>query len=273
MKKGINILSLPGHVKIEDAFSIVSRAGFDGIELYLDIDAKGTVKFTNSPDMDVDKVKALSEKYKLKVTGFVTDALWANPLTSCDPETRKRGQSAVKVLIDYAEIFGADTILVVPGSVSADCPYDEAYDNALESLKILAPYAESKKVAIGVENVWNRFLLSPLEARDFIDKINSPYVGAYFDIGNVVVSGFPEQWIKILGKRIKKLHAKGFRGGYQNGAFVNLLEGDINWHRVTAALKAIGYNDYITAELNAYGEFPEELAKETSAAFDAINRL
>lgn len=277
MKKGINLYAVPGRYSYDEAFEMISRAGFDGVELNMEANPREDGKVSihiNSTDKELNEIKKLAEKYNLEITSFVTPLLWSYPLTSNDYEIREKGKDMVKKLIDYAAFFGSDTVLVVPGAVTENIHYDDAYSNALIALKQLKLYAEEKKVNIGVENVWNKFLLSPLEMRSFIDDIDSQYVGAYFDIGNVVVNGFPEQWIKILGKRIKKLHAKGFKTSVGNiTGFVNLLEGDISWKNVMNEAKKAGYDDYITAELDAYQNFPFNLLKETSEAFDSIYKL
>ena len=139
----------------------------------------------------------------------------------------------------------------------------------------LAGFAESKKISIGIENVWNKFLLSPLEMRSFIDSIGSDYVGAYLDVGNVVYSGYPEQWVKILGKRIKKVHFKDYRREVGNVAgFVDLLSGDINYPAVITELKKIGYESFVSAEMIPpapfYKHYPEQLIFNTSGAMDRI---
>jgi len=157
-----------------------------------------------------------------------------------------------------------------PGSEIVD--YDVAYDRCLEALKELAPVAEEYQVELCIENVWNKFLLSPLEMRDLIDKVNSPWVGSYFDVGNVLYCGYPEQWIKILGKRIRKVHFKDFKRsvGTLDG-FGDLLSGDVNWKNVRAALEKNGYDGWVTAEmLPPYAQYPETILYNTS---NAMNRI
>jgi hexulose-6-phosphate isomerase len=132
--------------------------------------------------------------------------------------------------------------------------------------------AEATKVSICLENVWNKFLLSPLEMRDFIDKINSPYVGVYLDVGNVIYTGYPEHWIRILGKRIKKVHFKDFRRkvGTLEG-FVDLLAGDVNFPEVMQAFKEVGYDDYVTAEMIPnYTHYTNQIIYNTSKSMDRI---
>ena len=181
--------------------------------------------------------------------------------------------------LEVASILGADTILIVPGCVNASfapnfgiVDYDVAYELATESIKDLIPDAEKYGVVIGVENVWNKFLLSPLEMRSFIDSFDSPWVQSYFDVGNVMLTGYPEQWIKILGKRIKKVHFKEFRCnvGTLDG-FVDLLAGDVNWAAVVDALNAVGYDGWVTGEMiPAYAQHSEQIIYNTSNSIDKI---
>ena len=170
-------------------------------------------------------------------------------------------------VLQCAAALNINAILVVPGSVNEKISYDVAYYNALESCKELAPVAEELKVAIGIENVWNKLFLSPLEMRDFLDEIDSPYVGQYFDIGNVVIFGYPEQWINILGSRIKKIHLKDFkREGYQ---WPLLMEGDVNWSLVMKAIRDTGYDDFLISEVGG----DAEVHKNTSETIDKILEL
>ena len=177
-----------------------------------------------------------------------------------------------------ASWLGCDTILVVPGAVEVAfdpgevVEYDVAYDRALSALRELAPVAESLNVSIGVENVWNRFFLSPMEMADFIDKVGNEWVGAYFDVGNVLFSGYPEHWIKILNKRIKKVHFKDYRraAGDLHG-FVDILAGEVNWPAVMDQLAKIGYDNWVSAEmLPPYTHYPEAIVYNTSLAMDKI---
>jgi hexulose-6-phosphate isomerase len=147
-----------------------------------------------------------------------------------------------------------------------------AIGRVAEAMKELVPVAEKNKVAIGIENVWNKMFLSPLEVCDFVDKFGSEYLGWFFDIGNIMLTGMPEQWIRLLGKRIKKVHAKDYRRtvGTLDG-FVDLLEGDVNWPEVMKALREVGYDDYLIAEMiPGYRFAPETRLANTSLALDKI---
>ena len=169
-------------------------------------------------------------------------------------------------MLEVASWLKVNTILVVPGAVDVIfdptrpvVSYEVVYQRAQESLKKLVPLAEKFKVNIAIENVWNKFLLSPLEMRHFVDEFDSEYLGVYFDVGNVILYGYPEQWIKILGKRIKKVHFKDFKREIGTLAgFVNLLYGDVNWPAVIKALQDVQYDDYVIAEL-----FPPQYYSES----------
>jgi len=263
MKKAISAWCFPGK-SIKDILIETKNAGYDGIELTLE--ETGETGLEATPEKWAE-IRAEADKLGLAIPSVATGLLWAYPLTSGDEEIREKGIKVVEKQIDMAAALGADTILVIPGAVGV-CfipdfkvvPYEVAYERAFSAIMRLKEKAEVKKIHIGLENVWNMFLLSPLEMRDFVDKINSPYVGVYFDVGNVVATGFPEQWIRILGKRIRKVHFKDYRisaGGIDG--FVDLLSGDVNWPAVMEAFKEIGYDDWATAEMiPPYVHYPEQ---------------
>lgn len=279
MIKGISIWSFPSDMDIPDCIKLAKRAGFEGIELALN--ENGPLSLESHAD-EIISYRKIAEKEGIQISSLATGLYWTYSLTSANEEIRQKAQSIMKKQLDTAALLGVDTILVVPGAVGVDfipgcevVDYDVAYERALESIIGLAKYAEQKKVNIGLENVWNKFLLSPLEMRSFIDNANSDYVGAYLDVGNVVYAGYPEQWVKILGKRIKKVHFKDYRrdaGGVSG--FVDLLSGDVNYPAVIAQLKNIGYCSFVTAEMIPpvpfYKYYPEQLIYNTSNSMDRI---
>jgi len=262
-------------MKIIDCMKIAKDAGFEGIELALNETGEMGL---NSSEEEVLKYKNAASQIGIEISSLATGLYWSYPLTSNNKDTREKAKNIVKKQLKNAAILGVDTILVIPGAVGVDfipgfevVDYDIAYNRSLEEIKELAYYAESKKVSIGLENVWNKFLLSPLEMRDFIDKINSPFVGAYFDVGNVIYSGYPEHWIKILGNRIKKVHFKDYRRDVGNlFGFVDLLSGDVNYPAVVKELQNIGYDSFVTAEMTPYKYYKEQLIYTTSLAMDKI---
>ncbi|NLN41053.1 MAG: sugar phosphate isomerase/epimerase [Clostridiales bacterium] len=275
MKKGINIWSFRGGLSAREYINMAKDAGYDGIEFALD--ETGVITLESSDD-EIREIKRIAEGEGLDTPSLASGLYWKYPLTSSNEEIRKKSMDIVKKQLDAAALLGADTILVVPGLVGADfipgcevTEYDVAYDRSLEALTQLKEYAEKVKVNIGLENVWNKFLLSPLEMRDYIDKIDSPYVGAYFDVGNVVYSGYPEHWIKILGSRIKKVHFKDFKARVGNiNGFVDLLSGDVNYPGVMEQLEKVGYDDYVIAEMGIYKNYPDQTIYTTSIAMDRI---
>jgi L-ribulose-5-phosphate 3-epimerase len=276
MKKGINIWSFPSNLKIKDCIALAKKAGFDSIELALN--DKGDLSLESSIE-EVNGYRSFADEIGIELSSLATGLYWGTSLTSDSEETRKRAEQILHKQIDFAAALGVDSILVVPGAVGVDfipdfqiVPYDIVYDRALVVLKKFATYAEEKKISIGLENVWNKFLLSPIEMRDFIDKVNSPFVGAYLDVGNVILTGYPEQWIKILGNRIKKVHFKDFRRsvGTING-FVDLLAGDVDFKAVCEALDSIGYDGHVTAEMIPnYGQYTDQIIYNTSDSMDRI---
>ena len=275
MKKGISIWSF-AESDLKTCFELAKAAGYEGVELALD--ETGAVSM-QSTEEELLAVKAMAEEVGVQLYSVASGLYWTYNYTSEKESNRERAKEITRKQLWTASVLGCDTILVVPGAVNvafeADgeiVDYDVAYERALAALKELAPYAEQMKVTIAVENVWNKFLLSPLEMRDFIDKVGSAYVGSYFDVGNVLYCGYPEQWIKILGQRIKKVHFKDYRksvGGLDG--FVDLLAGDVNYIAVKNALDKIGYTDWVTAEmLPPYTQYPETILFNTSNAMDMI---
>jgi len=276
MKKGINIWSFQDGTSISECISLAKDAGFEGIELSLNESGELGLQTT---EKEVREIQSQLEEAGLEICGLATGLYWDYSMTSESIEKREKAMDVCKKQLELAALFCVDTILVIPGAVGVDfipgsevVEYDRAYDRALEAIGKLAIDAKNNGVNIGIENVWNKFLLSPLEMKTFIDAIGSEYVGSYFDVGNTVQNGYPEHWIKILGHRIKKVHFKDYRrqaGGLHG--FVDLLAGDVNYPAVISALQDIGYNNYVTAEMiPPYTHHANQIIYNTSAAMDAI---
>ncbi|MFQ6098312.1 MAG: sugar phosphate isomerase/epimerase family protein [Armatimonadota bacterium] len=262
MKKGISQLVMrhPDLSQLE-LFRQAKAWGYDGVEaLMYD---KGDISMDAS-DEGLNRAREMAAEAGVEIVSLCPRLDFAWSLTDNDPAVRETGKNVVRALIRCAAGLGVDAFLLVPGRVGPDVSYAAAYDRAGEALADLAPFAEKMRVNIAVENVWNKFLLSPLEAARFLDEIGSKNVGWYFDIGNVVIFGFPEQWIQILGARIKRVHAKDFRR--KDYKFVPLLEGDVDWPAVMAALKAIGFDHYLTSEVGG----GDEAHPRTAEALDRI---
>ncbi|OMF32947.1 sugar phosphate isomerase/epimerase [Paenibacillus sp. FSL H8-0259] len=276
MRKGINIWSFPEGMKIAECVRLAKTAGFDGLELALNETGELSLE---TGEKEALKLKESINETGLEIAGLATGLYWSYAMTSESGANRTKAIDVCKKQLELAAVLGVDTILVIPGAVGVDfipgsevVDYDKAYDRALEAIGGLALEAAKTGVSIGIENVWNKFLLSPLEMRSFIDSVGSSYVGSYLDVGNIVHSGYPEQWIRILGHRIKKVHFKDYRreaGGLHG--FVDLLAGNVNYPAVMDALREIGYDNYVTGEMiPAYTHHPEQIIFNTSAAMDAI---
>ncbi|NOZ64177.1 MAG: sugar phosphate isomerase/epimerase [Caldiserica bacterium] len=214
MKKSINIWAFPNDYPLGKCLDLVKDAGFEGIELVVE---KGRIA-PEEKEENLEKIRKEVEKKGLSISSLATGLFWEYLLTSSDNKKRKEGERIIVRMLEIAKVLGADTILVVPGAVnipwvpgSEIVPYALALQRARESLERVVGKAEELQVNIGIENVWNRMLLSPLEFRDFIAEFGSPYLGAYFDVGNVLLTGFPEDWIRVLRDKIKKVHLKDFR--------------------------------------------------------------
>jgi hexulose-6-phosphate isomerase len=275
MKKGINIWSFPAG-SIQESLTLAKAAGFEGVELALN----GTGELSlESSEEEILAIRKMAEDMGLSLYSLSCGLCWDYRLSDDDPQIRQKAKDMIKKQIDTAKLLGADTVLVIPGVVNVEfsmpekkVAYDVVYERALETLNELKSYAEEKKIYIALENVWNKFLLSPMEMRDFIDKIGSEYVGAYLDIGNTLYCSYPEDWVRILGNRIKKVHFKDYRrqaGGLHG--FVDLLSGDVNYPEVVKALEEVGYTDWVSAEMIPnYTYYTETIIYNTSNAMDKI---
>ena len=275
MKKGINIGSFEQGKDLKSCMELAKKAGFDGIELR--IFDQGELRI-DSADEEIKAIRKTAEAVGIELKSLVSGLYWKYSFTHDSADVRQKAKETVKRHLHGASILGADTILVIPGLIdipeSAHVPYDIAYERSLEAFKELGDEAAKYKINIGLENVWNKFLLSPLEFRDFIDKTGSEYVGCYFDVGNILFIGYPEDWISILGNRIKKVHFKDYRkNAGAIGGFVDLLAGDVDFKAVMSALKKIGYDDYITAEMGTYKQYPDQILFNTAASMDRIIRF
>lgn len=273
MKKGISIWAFPNQ-EPRDCFRMAKRFGYDGIEL--SFDGNGPIS-PQSAETELMEIRKAAESHGLSLYSLASGLYWSISLTAEDPAERERAEQLVRKQLDAAAALGCDTILILPGMVSglgaADpvVPYEIVYERAQAALLRLAEYAEKKRVTIGIENVWNKFLLSPLEMRDFIDRIGSRRVAAYFDVGNVVRDGYPEQWIRILGHRIAKVHFKDYKRAIGTiSGFVELLAGDVDFAAVMRALREVGYDGWVTAEVFPSNSDFEAFLRKTSEAMDCI---
>jgi L-ribulose-5-phosphate 3-epimerase len=257
LKRGIMWGSIGIGKSIMEKFKYARDAGFEGVEVMSHLDRAEVLK--------------ASEVTGLPVASVCGELHWKYPISDPDPAVREQGVTALKLSLQDASAYGTDTVLFVPGRVSDTVTYDECWTRNVEELKKVIPLAEKLQVKIAFENVWNNFLLSPVEAATFVDLFKSSYVGFYFDCGNIMAYGWPEQWIKILNKRIARVHIKEYskkiadKQGKGAGFGVKLQEGDVSWTAVMKSLDEIGYQGWTTIEQPG-GDTPEGLA-------DLNNRL
>ena len=279
MKKSISIWSFYGDWDLKQKLQLAKDAGFEGFEI--DVSEDGPINL-DTTEAELDQIAELANEVGITLSGLATGMYWGLNPASENEETQAEARKVLDKQIRSASHLHIDTILVVPGSVGADfipdceeVPYDQAWQRAAAFIEQAVPLAEELGVNIGIENVWNKFLLSPMEMKVFIDQFDTPHVGSYFDAGNVLATGYPEQWIPILGERIKRVHFKDYRRAVGSvDGFCDLLSGDVNWPAVMSALNTAGYDGWVAAEMIPpvpfYKYAPETLIENTSRAMDKI---
>ena len=276
MRKGINIWTFRDQSDLPRCMALARAAGFEGIELAFALE-EGPINPSSTAE-DMRAIVRAAQAAGIEITSLASPVSWKYNMISDDREVRARCRELTARSLELAQALEADTVLIVPGFTGpfmagppAVRDYDVAYNRALEELSALAPVAARCGVVIGVENVWNRFLTSPIEMRGLIDQVAQPSVQAFFDVGNVLRTGYPEHWIRALGQRIKRVHFKDYKinVGTLEG-FVDLLTGDVNYPEVMAALREVGYDGWCIAEIGPRRWQPESTLEATSRAMDII---
>lgn len=229
---------LPETVSTSERFQMAKDAGFERIECP-----------TTRDPAEAQKMKDAAAAAGIKIHSVMNMDHWKYPLSSSDPAVVEKSLDGARVSLHNAKLWGADTILLVPAVVNAETSYRDAYKRSQENIRKLIPLAQELRVIVAIEEVWNKFLLSPLEFARYIDEFESPWIRSYFDVGNVVLYGYPQDWIRTLGPRIAKLHIKDFSWRKLVAKWVPLGEGDIDWHAIYAALNDIGFKGTATVEL------------------------
>lgn len=267
LKKAVMIGMVQEGSTFEDKLKILKDAGFQGVE-------------GDSPDhpWTVDEMKAAQEKVGLKVHGLVDSQHWRVYLNAPDQKAQDEAVRALETCLREGQKLGCTSILLVPGVVNSKLRYDDCWKLSQQNIRRVLPLAKETGVKIAVENVWNGFIMSPMEAARYVDELNDPMVGWHFDIGNVINFGWPDQWVRILGKRLLKLHIKDFsrkkrdEEGLWKGFGVELGQGDAGWASVMAALDEVGYStdpagNWATAEV---GGGDAKRLKQVSEQMDAL---
>jgi hexulose-6-phosphate isomerase len=242
VRKSILINMLPGKLPYAQRFALAREAGFDAIEMQ-----------TVTRDEEAAEIKEAATKAGLRIHSVMNMDHWRLPLSSSDADVVRRSVLGMETSMRNAVLWGADTVLLVPAVVDATTSYRDAYERSQRVIRErLLPAARDLKIVIAVEEVWNKFLLSPIEFARYVDELDSPWLKAYFDVGNVVLYAFPQDWIRTLGARIVKVHLKDFTIDRRNGTFAwkAIGEGDIDWIEVRRALADIKYAGYVTTEVS-----------------------
>lgn len=259
MKKGINYWAFPADktgspIGQINAMKRAKELGYDCLELTVEAEGELTGKTSREEALALRKA---ADAIGIELATVASGLAWGESPSDPDPAIRARAVESYKRSLELCSWLGAKTLLYLPGMVSA-CfvpgyapqPYELVAQRAKDAVQALLPTAQKFKVTLAIENVWNRFLLSPVEMRSFIDQFESPWVGSYFDVGNVMLYGHPDDWIRTLGKRIAAVHLKDFRVNVGNlDGFVDLLSGDVDFWSVMATLREVGYQGPYTAEI------------------------
>ena len=256
IKKGLVFDMLPEKLSYGDRFKLARDVGFEVVQVPTEPDAGKAEQIKNAADsagIHIDSVMNMDH--------------WKYPLSSSDHAMVEKSLAGMRTSLHNAKLWGADTVLLVPAVVDAKTSYHDAWQRSQKEIRGLIPLAEELKVIIAIEEVWNKFLLSPLEMAKYIDEFQSPWIKAWFDVGNVVLYGYPQDWIHTLGKRIVKVHLKDFKRKEDGYAWVNLGDGDVDWSAVRQAFIDVAYSGSVITELDG-GE--ESYLRDVSGRIDRL---
>jgi len=243
--KGLVWGMLPEDLSYVHRLKMARDAGFECVEAN-----------TTPDDREAEAIKKAADEAGIKILSVMNQAHWAHPLSSADPWVVERSMEGMRTSLRNAKLWGADAVLLVPAVLNSKTSYRDAtfyrdaWTRSQKQIRELIPLAAELKVMIAVEQVWNKFLLSPLEFAQYVDEFQSPWVKAYVDVGNMVLFGYPQDWIRTLGKRIVKVHLKDFKRVSDGYRWVNLGDGDVDWPEVRKALAEVGYSGTVIAELD-----------------------
>jgi len=243
IKKGILFSMLPANLSYGERLKVAHEIGFEVLQAP-----------TEPDESKAEELKKAADTAQIRIDSVMNMDHWKYPLSSGDPAVVEKSLAGMRTSLRNAKLWGSDVVLLVPAVLDPQTSYREAWTRSQKEIRKLLPLAEELKVVIAIEEVWNRFLLSPLEMATYIDEFQSPYVKAWFDVGNVMLYGYPQDWIRTLDKRIVKVHLKDFKRSKDSYAWVNLGEGDVDWAAVREAFAAIHYTGSATVELEAGDE-------------------
>ncbi len=238
IKKGVWMEMLPASLNYVERFKMARDVGFEVIQAP-----------TEPDERKAEEIKKAADGAKIRIDSVMNMDHWKYPLSSADPAVVEKSLAGMRTSMHNAKLWGCDAVLLVPAVLDPKTSYRDVWTRSQKQIRTLLPMAEELKVVIALEEVWNKFLLSPLEMARYIEEFHSPWIKAWFDVGNVMLYGYPQDWIRTLGKSIYKVHLKDFKrkeGGYE---WVNLGDGDVDWPAVRAAFAEIGYAGSAIVEL------------------------
>ena len=258
LKKAIMYATSVYKGSVLEKFRAVKAAGFEGVEAM--------------SHMNQDEVARAYQETGLKCASVCCATHWNKDalLSSADPAVRAKGLEGLKQALRDAKRYGGTTVLLVPGTARDGITYEQCWERSIAEIHKAIPTCKETGVKIAVENVWNNFIIKPEEAKRYIDEINSPWVGWHFDIGNMIKWGPSEDWVRVLGKRILKLHIKEYSNTPSKGFGVKFFEGDVNWPAVMRELDKIGYSDWAITEQPGNQTKDEASFQEFSALLDKV---
>jgi L-ribulose-5-phosphate 3-epimerase len=243
IKKGVLLEMLPGKLSYADRMKMARDIGFEVIQA------------PTTPDEHLAaEIKRAADAANMRIDSVMNMDHWKYPLSSSDPDVVEKSLAGMRTSLRNAKLWGSDAVLLVPAVVNAQTSYRDAWTRSQKEIRKLLPLAEELKIVIAIEEVWNKFLLSPLEMATYIGEFRSPWIQAWFDVGNVVLYGYPQDWIRTLGKSIVKLHLKDFKRKQDGYEWVNLGDGDVDWPAVREALREVGFSGSAITELDGGDE-------------------
>jgi L-ribulose-5-phosphate 3-epimerase len=243
LKKGMVFDMLPGSLSYADRFKLARDIGL------------AVVQAPTTPDEhQAEEMKKAADGAGIRIDSVMNMDHWKYPLSSNDPAVVERSLAGMRTSLQNAKLWGSDTVLLVPAVLNPQTAYRDAWARSQQQIRKLIPLAEEIAVTIGIEEVWNKFLLSPLEMATYVSEFQSPWIKVWFDVGNVMLYGYPQDWIRTLGKSIVKVHLKDFKRKEDGYAWMNLGDGDVDWAAVRQAFSEIGYSGSVIAELKSGDE-------------------
>lgn len=234
---------LPEKLSYADRFKMARDVGFEVVQAA-----------TEPDERTAEEIKKAADAAGIRIDSVMNMDHWKYPLSSSDRAVVEKSLAGMRTSLHNAKLWGADAVLLVPAVVNPQTSYGDAWVRSQKEIRTLIPLAQELKVVIAIEEVWNKFLLSPLEAAKYVDEFQSPWIKAWFDVGNVVLYGYPQDWIHTLGNRIVKVHLKDFKRKEDGYAWVNLGEGDVDWAAVRQAFSDIHYSGSAITELEGGDE-------------------